>query len=129
MSRTPFPLLVLAPLLLGAGCGLGLGPRTLTLAEVQAMNPGLTAQWLLQEYPQGRVLDRWPDGQPRRVSYRVTDPSSHGQTLVLDFDARGVAVAKRYSGRILRPPQEQGGSSAPPARDTLSRTAPAAVGR
>lgn len=103
MVRT---LLLLAPLLLlGPACGSTVGPRTLTLAEVQALNPGLEASWLLREYPEGRVTQRWPNGCPRQVTFRVTDPANRGQTLVLDFDQRGIAVQKRYSGRILRPPQ------------------------
>jgi hypothetical protein len=93
----------LASALLLAACG-SMGGRALTLAEVQALNPGVSAAWLLQEYPYGSVVQRWPDGVPRRVRYRVTDPSGRGQVLDLEFDQRGIATGKRYSGRILRPP-------------------------
>jgi len=86
------------------GCGGGLGGGGLTLANAQALNPGLSASWLLQEYPQGRIRERWPNGQPRRISYRVTDPAGKGQTLLLEFNRQGIATGKKYSGRMLRPP-------------------------
>ena len=101
MARTLL-LLASAPLLLA--CQSGPLGRTLTLAQVQALNPGVHAAWLLEEYPQGRVEERWPNGQPRRISYPVTDPTGRAERLTLDFNECGIAVAKRYSGRMVRPP-------------------------
>ncbi len=93
-------LLLAALLSLLAGCGGGLGGGGLTLANVQALNPGLTSSWLLEEYPQGKIRARWPNGQPRQISYRVTDPAGKGQTLLLEFNQQGIATGTQYSGRM-----------------------------
>ncbi len=106
MTRPSLSFAVLPALLLSA-CAANPVARRLTYAEVQAINPGVRAQWLEDEYPFGRVLARWPDGTPRQTSYLVTDPAGHGQTLTLDFDPSGTLVARRYSGPVLRPPPDQ----------------------
>jgi hypothetical protein len=79
---------------------------TLTYAQVQSLNPGVEAAWLLEEYPFGSV-QRDEVGRVRVVTYAVTDPTGEGQTLVLYFDEREFLQNKSYSGRILRPPVDQ----------------------
>lgn len=82
--------------------------RKLSYAEVQAVNPGVSVDWILAEYPEGRVT-RGPDGKVTQIRYSVADPQGSAQTLVLHFDANGVLRQKRYSGPVLRPGGAQGG--------------------
>jgi len=95
------PVTLLAALLLLAGCAAGKGGR-LSYANVQSLNPGVSARWVLQEFPQGQVA-RGPDGKVRSIRYRVTDPRGSPQTLELGFDANEMLREKRYSGGVVRP--------------------------
>lgn len=98
---------LLGLLVLVAGCAGRPSGRALTYAEVQALNPGVSADWIRAEYPFGRVSASWPDGTPQRMRYPVVDPWGYAQTLDLELDRAGVVTAKRYSGRVLRPPPNQ----------------------
>lgn len=92
---------LLALLFVLAGCAAGSGGR-LSYANVQSLNPGVTAQWVLREFPQGQVR-RGLDGRVQTIRYRVTDPRGSPQTLELGFDANEVLREKRYSGSVVRP--------------------------
>jgi hypothetical protein len=93
---------LLAPL---AGCGSG-PARSLSFAQMQSLNPGVHAGWVLEEYPFARP-ERGPDGRVRTVRLPVTDPQGRPQSVTLAFDANEVLVEKRYSGPIVRPPLQQ----------------------
>jgi hypothetical protein len=86
----------------GAGCASG-STRTLSFAQMQSLNPGVHAEWVLEEYPFGRV-ERGTDGRVRTVRYGVTDPLGKAQSVTLRFDANEVLAGKQYSGPIVRPP-------------------------
>ena len=86
------------------GCGAGPSSNRLTYAQVQALNPGVTADWVLAEYPGGSV-QRDQAGRVRMTEHGVTDPYGKGQSLFLEYDARGVCVKKTYTGAVLRPPK------------------------
>jgi len=101
--------LLLVPLLAAwglvlPGCGSNPLARTLSFAQAQALNPGVSADWILNEYPNARVSRR-KDGTIARMEYRVTDPNGKTRKLFLEFDGRGVMVRKQYLGPIIRPPQ------------------------
>ncbi len=99
--------LALALALAWGGCAGGPTSRTLSFAEMQSLNPGVTASWVLDEYPDGRV-ERGPDGRVRSIRYPVTDPLGKAQSVTLTFDANEVLADKRYSGPIVRPPTAVG---------------------
>ena len=77
--------------------------QCLTYAQVQALNPGISACWVLSEFPGGGVT-RWPDGTPKTITYQVRDPAGRRQSLQLEFDASGILTRKCYSGPVRRPP-------------------------
>ena len=95
-------------LLLLPACSNPAGRGRLSYASVQALNPGVSVDWVMAEYPQGRVTRR-ADGVVERISYPVRDPQGKAQTLDLLFDASGRLTQKRYSGRAVRPGGAQGG--------------------
>jgi hypothetical protein len=99
-----FPLLALATSL--AACSSVAGPtqKTLTFAQMQALNPGVEGDWILSEYPIAREVRRRPDGTLERLGYWVTDPQGDARPLMLHFDATGVLERKQYGGPLLRPP-------------------------
>lgn len=74
------------------------------MAQMQALNPGVSAAWIQQEYPAGRVTRCWPGGCPREMTFRVRDACGTSQTMQAGFDRSGIMVSKRYSGRMVRPP-------------------------
>jgi hypothetical protein len=88
---------------LASGCAGGPTSSSLSFAQMQSLNPGVSAGWILEEYPFGRV-DRAPNGQVRTVRYDVTDPQGNTQTVTLGFDENEVLARKQYSGPIVRPP-------------------------
>jgi hypothetical protein len=77
------------------------------MSEMQSLNPGLGAAWIQREFPSGRVTQRWPNGQPRQMTFRVRDAQGRNQSMCAQFDQRGVMASKTYSGRIVRPPRNQ----------------------
>ena len=102
MSRTASLLL---PLLLAACSGIAVpGVKTLSFAEMQSLNPGVAASWILAEYPFARDVDRGPDGRVARMTYWVNDPTGKARGLVLKFDGNEVLSEKQYGGPLIRPP-------------------------
>lgn len=85
------------------------GPTTdsLTFAQMQSLNPGISAGWILSEYPFARDVRRRPDGSIAQMGYLVTDPLDDTRAVLLLFDANGVLREKRYGGPIVRPPEQQ----------------------
>ncbi len=98
----------LALIVLLAACGSSRGSRagTLSFAQMQTINPGVSAEWLLQEYPFARNVQRHPNGAVSQLGYSVTDPQNQGRSLVLFFDMGGILVRKSYDGPFVRPPIE-----------------------
>jgi hypothetical protein len=96
----PRPLLP-ALLLLVAGCAAP-GSGVLSYADVQALNPGASAEWILREFPSGRAT-RDAEGRLQELTYRVNDPAGRAQTLVLLVGPDGLVREKRYSGPVIRP--------------------------
>jgi hypothetical protein len=95
-----------------ASCANARGPNTKTLsfAQMQSINPGVSVNWLLDEYPFARDIRRRPNGSIAQMGYLVTDPQNKGRPLLLVFDENGVLKEKRYGGPIVRPPEDQRGS-------------------
>jgi hypothetical protein len=111
MIRPHRALVAFLPLLAGlalpaAGCSSVAGPtqKTLSFAQMQALNPGVEGEWILAEYPFAREVERRPDGSLLRLGYWVTDPQGKARPLVLQFDRSGVLSAKQYGGPLVRPP-------------------------
>lgn len=91
---------LLSCVLLLSSCGTSVGGR-MSYAQVQTLNPGVEAEWVAREYPFGQVR-RGPDGRIQSIRYRVHDPQGATQTLLLEFDARGILTRKVYSGGVRR---------------------------
>ena len=92
-----------------AACASPIGDK-LSYAQVQSLNPGVSASWVLSEFPFGKT-QRAPDGKVQAISYNVKDPHGKSQSLRLEFDPNEVLCRKLYSGPVLRP----GGSHSKPA--------------
>ena len=103
----PLLLLLLLSLVAVAACAGPAGTR-MSYANVQALNPGVSADWVQAEFPFGRTARR-PDGSIESITYNVQDPQGRGQTLQLVFDPSGRMTEKRYSGAVVRPGGAQGG--------------------
>ena len=88
--------------LTAAACAGGPGRQRLSYAEVQAINPGVRLDWLMQEYPAANQT-RDPAGRVRQVELPVTDPYGKAQSLFLEFDESGVCTRKIYTGAVVRP--------------------------
>jgi hypothetical protein len=95
-------LLLVLMVLLGVTACAGPFSKKLSYANVQSLNPGLEASWILEEFPFGQVT-RTADDRVESIVYNVTDPHGKNQTLYLGFDERGILRDKRYSGRVLMP--------------------------
>lgn len=107
MARSVTVLVALALLI---GCTAPFrGPTdsSLTFAQMQSLNRGVRADWVLAEYPFARNIQRRADGTVAQMGYLVADPLDDTQTLVLHFDTAGVMTHKQYSGPIIRPAAEQ----------------------
>ena len=92
---------------LAVGCESVAGPdaEALSFSEMQALNPGISAAWILREYPYARETVRDPrTGQVRRLAYWVEDPAGDNHPVLLNFDARGILERKDYGGPMIRPP-------------------------
>jgi hypothetical protein len=88
----------------GAGCSaVGSPGRELAYADVQAVQPGLTAPQVLDAYGQPARVERGPDGRVRAIEYAASDARGSNARLYLDFDAREVLVRKRFTGAATRP--------------------------
>jgi hypothetical protein len=102
MTSRAAVVLVLA--LAAAGCSaVGSPGKELAYADVQAVQPGLTASQVLDAYGRPARVDRGPDGRVRAIEYAATDARGAGARLLLEFDAREVLVRKRYTGAVTRP--------------------------
>lgn len=104
MRNLAAPALVLLWTLILTGCAGGPGQQQLTYAQVQALNPGVTVDWIAQEYP-GANQTRDAAGRVRQMEFNVRDPYGKGQRLFLEFDENGVCTRKIYTGAVVRPPQ------------------------
>jgi hypothetical protein len=103
--------LVLGLLAAAAGCAnpvAGPGARTLTYAQVQSLNPGVPARWILEEFPFARDVRRDADGRVLSMGYWVEDPLGKTRGLVLRFDERERLAEKAYGGPHVRPPEPGG---------------------
>jgi hypothetical protein len=107
--------LAVALVVLGCRSG-GTRPGTLSFAQMQSINPGVSADWLLQEYPFGRVARRHPGGAVAQLGYQVTDPQNKGRSLTLFFDEAGILARKSYAGPFVRPPIETNAQGSPANR-------------
>lgn len=109
MRRRTLSTLGLALVLVSGCVGPFRGPTTesLSFAQMQSINPGVSASWLLSEYPFARDLRRRPDGSIAQMGYLVTDPLDDTRAVLLVFDGRGILTEKRYGGPIIRPPEQQ----------------------
>ena len=105
--RTPLVLLAALALLVGCGTTGGAAKKgTLSFGQEQTINAGVSAQWLLQEFPFAKNIRRHGCGSVAQMGYRVTDPQNKGHNLTLFFDERGILVRKHYDGPLVRSPVE-----------------------
>jgi len=96
----------LALLALGAcsTSGGGLGTKDgLAFAQVQSIQPGLTAAQVLDAFGPPSRMSRGPDGKIEHMQYAALDAKQSREHLSLDFDAREVLVTKTFSGQVTRP--------------------------
>lgn len=86
------------------GKGLGLSSATqLSFAQVQAIQPGLSAAQVRDAFGPPMNAARGPDGRVTRMEYAALDAKQTRARLILDFDARETLVNKTYTGEIVRP--------------------------
>ena len=100
--------LVLSMLLVLAGCGgfRKLGGRSgaeLSYAQVQAIQPGLSATQVIEAFGSPGRERRGPDGKIQVLDYAALDAQNGHARLVLGFDAREVLVEKGFTGGVLKP--------------------------
>jgi hypothetical protein len=89
-----------------ASCAGDPNGKTLSFAQMQAMNPGVSGEWMLGEFPFASHVGRWPNGKIRELRYPVTDPAGKLRSVTYEFDQSGVLVQKRYAGAYILPPPE-----------------------
>ena len=100
--------LVVVALLTVSACGglRKLGGRSgaeLSYAQVQAIQPGLTATQVLDAFgPAGRER-RGADGRVQVLDYAALDAKNGHARLVLAFDGREVLTEKTFTGGVLTP--------------------------
>lgn len=82
----------------------GPGTDTLSFAQMQSINPGVSVEWLLREFPFARDIRRRPDGSIAEMGYLVVDPREDTRPVLLLIDPQGRVAQKRYGGPIVRPP-------------------------
>ena len=88
----------------GVGRGLGLSKDTgLSFAQVQSIQPGLSAAQVRDAFGAPLNMARGSDGRVTRMEYVALDAKKSRERLVLGFDEREILVTKTYSGEILRP--------------------------
>ena len=81
----------------------------MTYASMQAINPGVDAEWIMAEYPFARSVKRRPDGSLESMGYWIEDPQGKNRPLMLHFDQAGVLARKQYGGPNVRPPEKDAG--------------------
>lgn len=96
----------LLPLLVACGGMRALGGRSgseLTYAQVQTIQPGLTAAQIVDAFGAAGRAQRGPDGKVLVLDYAALDAQNGHQRLVLGFDASERLIEKRFSGGTLKP--------------------------
>lgn len=92
-----------------AGCstvgkGLGLSSATqLSYAQVQSIQPGLSASQIRDSFGPPMSAARGADGRVTRMEYVALDARQSRARLILDFDGRETLVTKTYTGEVVRP--------------------------
>ena len=104
MSRA----LVVLALLAASGCGglRRLGGRSgaeLSYAQVQAIQPGLTATQVIEAFGSPGRERRGADGRIQVLDYAALDAKNGHARLVLAFDGREVLTGKTFTGGVLTP--------------------------
>jgi hypothetical protein len=84
------------------------GQKGMSFSHMQSINPGVSGEWVLSEFPGARNIRRRPDGTLQSVGYWVTDPEGKSRPVVMHMDQRGVLRQKQYGGPIVRPPKSDG---------------------
>ena len=107
--RLPTLLLLGSLLLTTVACGStnSYGPpgRRMSFAAMQSINPGVEGEWIVEEFPFARGVNRRTDGSLQMASYEVQDPQGKNRRLTLHFDQTGMLVRKQYAGPLIRPPE------------------------
>jgi hypothetical protein len=101
-------LVVACALVVAVGCqGMKqLGGRSgdeLSYAQVQSIQPGLTATQVLDSFPSPGRMSRGPNGKVTELDYAAMDAKQGKARLVLGFDANEVLVSRRFTGAPLKP--------------------------
>jgi hypothetical protein len=108
VMRTPGLLLAVLAVAALAACSSPFSSK-LSYAQMQSLNPGVPAGWVLSEWPFGQVT-KSQAGTIEAISYTVEDPQGKSRSLRLEFDPQEILRRKVYSGPIVRP----GGSHSQP---------------
>ena len=86
------------------GKGLGLSSATqLTYAQVQTIQPGLSAAQVRDSFGPPMSAARGSDGRVSRMEYVAMDAKQARARLILEFDGRETLVTKTYTGEVVRP--------------------------
>jgi len=86
------------------GTGLGISKTSdLSYAQVQTIQPGLSALQIKDAFGAPLNLSRGDGGRVTRMEYAALDAKQSRSRLILDFDAREILVTKTYTGEIVRP--------------------------
>ena len=102
-SRLPAALVLLASTLLGACSSLTKSASDLSFAQVQTIQPGLSAAQIKDAFGAPLNLYRGEGGRVTRMEYAALDAKKSRSRLNLDFDAREILVTKTYTGEIVQP--------------------------
>ena len=88
-----------------AGCSSGgLGKHAeLSFAEVQVIQPGLSAGQIQEAFGPPVRVSRCQTGQITRMEYPALDAKQSRASVVLDFDGNEVLATKTFTGQILQP--------------------------
>ena len=87
---------------LGACSGLKKGDG-LSYAQVQTIQPGLSAAQIRDSFGPPMSAARGPEGRVTRMEYAAMDAKQSRARLILEFDARETLVTKTYTGEVVRP--------------------------
>ena len=82
---------------------LGSSSSDLSFAQVQTIQPGLSAAQIKDAFGPPLNLYRGEGGRVTRMEYAALDAKQSRSRLNLDFDAREILVTKTYTGEIVRP--------------------------
>jgi hypothetical protein len=103
--RSPRPVAVALLLLASAlgACSTLSKSSDLSFAQVQTIQPGLSAAQIKDAFGAPLNLTRGDGGRVTRMEYVALDAKQSRSRLILDFDAREILVTKTYTGEIVRP--------------------------